>query len=132
VVWGPLFGGWLSGRYQRGMSEPPAGRIKEAEKQDWFEKWSRYNTETTWSIIDKVNEIAQRLDKSPAQISLNWLLNKRNVTCIILGASKISHLEDNLGSLGWNLNEEDMAALDAVSDIEKPYPYDFLEMAKKS
>jgi aryl-alcohol dehydrogenase-like predicted oxidoreductase len=131
VVWGPLFGGWLSGRYQRGMSKPPEGRIKEAEKQDWFEKWSRYNVETTWVIIDKVVEIAKRLDKSPAQVSLNWLLNKGNVSSIILGASKVLQLEDNLGCLGWSLSDEDMASLDAVSDIDKPYPYDFLEMAKK-
>jgi len=131
VVWGPLFGGWLSGRYHREMNKPPAGRIKEAEKHDWFEKWSRYNTETTWAIIDKVTEIARRLGKSPAQVSLNWLLNKSNVSSVILGASKINHLEDNLGCLGWSLGEEDMATLDAVSDTDKPYPYDFLEMAKK-
>ena len=130
VVWGPLFGGWLSGRYHRGMSEPPAGRIKEAEKQDWFEKWSRYNTETTWSIINGVTQIAQRLGKSPAQVSLNWLRNKSNVSSIILGASKISHLQDNLGCLSWNLSQEDMGALDGVSDTDKPYPYDFLELAK--
>jgi aryl-alcohol dehydrogenase-like predicted oxidoreductase len=132
VVWGPLFGGWLSGRYRRGMTEPPPGRIKEAEKHDWFEKWSAYNNETTWTIIDKVLEVADRLDKSPAQVSLNWLLNKSNVASIILGASKLSHLEDNLGCLGWSLSAEDMAALDEVSEINKPYPYDFLEMAKKS
>ena len=131
VVWGPLFGGWLSGRYRRGMSEPPAGRIKEAEKHDWFEKWSRYDTENTWSIIDKVIEIAERRGTSPAQVSLNWLLHKDNVSSVILGASKIEHLEDNLGCLSWRLDEDEMAALDEVSDTEKPYPYDFLEMAKK-
>ena len=131
VVWGPLFGGWLSGRYQRGMSEPPAGRIKEAEKRDWFEKWSRYNTETTWTIIDKVMEVARRLDKTPAQVSLNWLLSKSDVACIILGASKISHLENNLGCLGWELDTADMEELDAASAVDKPYPYDFLEMAQK-
>ena len=101
------------------------------EKYDRFEKWSRYNTETTWSIIDKVTEIAQRLDKSPAQISLNWLQNKSAVSSVILGASKINQLKDNLGCLGWSLSEEDMAMLDAVSDTDKPYPYDFLEMANK-
>ncbi|MBN1146726.1 MAG: aldo/keto reductase [Anaerolineales bacterium] len=132
VVWGPLFGGWLSGRYHRGMSEPPDGRIKDAEKHDWFEKWSRYNTGTTWAIIDRVIETARRLGKSPAQVSLNWLLNKSHVTSVILGASKISHLEDNLGCLGWSLDEEDMAALDSASNTDKPYPYDFLEMAKNA
>lgn len=130
MVWGPLMGGWLSGRYRRGMSEPPAGRVKEAEKHDWFEKWSRYNTEATWSIIDTVLEIAQRLGKSPAQVSLNWLLNKPNVTSIILGASKLDHLTDNLGCVGWSLGAEEMSALDAASETDKPYPYDFLDMAK--
>lgn len=129
VVWGPLMGGWLSGRYRRGMSEPPAGRIKEAEKQGWFEKWSRYNRKETWRTIDKVIEISERLGKSPAQVSLNWLLNKPQVSSVILGASKLSHLEDNLGCVGWNLNEEDMLALDNASEVETPYPYDFLKMA---
>ncbi len=131
TVWGPLHGGWLSGRYQRGMSEPPEGRIKEAEKQDWFEKWSNYNNETNWNLIDKLMEVAEKVGKSPAQVSLNWLLNKPGVTSIILGASKIGHLEDNLGCVGWSLSLEDMAALDEVSEIDKPYPYDFLEMARK-
>ncbi len=130
TVWGPLFGGWLSGRYHRGMNEPTVGRVKDAEKYDRFEKWSRYNTETTWSIIDKVTEIARRLDKSPAQVSLNWLLNKSAVSSVILGASKINQLKDNLKCLGWSLSEEDMDKLNTVSDIDKPYPYDFLEMVK--
>ena len=58
TVWGPLLGGWLSGRYQRGMKEPGAGRVKDAEKFNRFEKWSRYNKESTWSIIDKVTEMS--------------------------------------------------------------------------
>jgi aryl-alcohol dehydrogenase-like predicted oxidoreductase len=131
TVWGPLLGGWLSGRYQRGMNEPGAGRVKDAEKYNRFEKWSRYNTETTWLIIDKVVKIARRLDKSPAQVSLNWLLNKKGISSVILGARKINQLKDNLGCLGWRLSEDDMAELDMVSDTDKPYPYDFIEMAKK-
>ncbi len=130
TVWGPLLGGWLSGRYQRGMKEPGAGRVKDAEKFNRFEKWSRYNTELTWSIIDKVTEIAGRLDKSPAQVSLNWLLNKKGVSSVILGAREIDQLKDNLGCLGWRLSEDDMAELDRVSETDKPYPYDFIEMAK--
>ena len=65
-----------------------------------------------------------------SQASRALLTRFRTTRSIILGASKIKHLEDNLGCLGWSLGEEDMAALDAISETDNPYPYDFLEMAR--
>ncbi|WP_041402110.1 aldo/keto reductase [Salinispira pacifica] len=130
VAWGPLFGGWLSGRYTRDMSAPPRGsRVETAEEKGWFESWSRYNRESTWKVIDEVLEVARETGKSPAQVSLNWLLQKP-ITGPIIGASKIHHLEDNLDSAEWQLSAEHMARLDEISRPELPYPYDFLEMAK--
>ncbi|XP_060083964.1 1-deoxyxylulose-5-phosphate synthase YajO-like [Ylistrum balloti] len=131
VVWGPLFGGWLSGRYQRGMTEAPEGRVREAEKHDWFEKWSKYNNETTWNIVDTVGTVAKKHSKSYAQVSLNWLSKQKAISSIILGASKIEHLKDNLACIGWDMDSEDEELLEKASSIELPYPYDFLEKTKE-
>ena len=124
IPWSPLRGGWLSGKYQRGMDAPPGGtRVDEAEKQGWSESWRAYANEHTWSILDAVQEISAETGKSPAQIALNWLLQKPGVTAPIIGVRNLDHLKDNLGSTGWSLTGEQMAILNEVSRKPLPYPY---------
>lgn len=124
LPWSPLRGGWLSGKYHRGMQAPPEGsRVDEASRQNWSERWEKYNTEHTWSVLDALYAIAQRLGKHPAQVALRWLLQKPGVTAPIIGVRSLEHLETNLGATGWQLSDEDMAELDRVSEKEPPYPY---------
>src|ERR1700752_196858 len=131
IPWSPLRGGWLSGKYQRGMDAPPEGtRVDEAEKQGWSESWRAYANEHTWSIIDTMQEISAETGKSAAQIALNWLLQKPGVTAPIIGVRSLEHLEDNLGSTGWSLNAEQMTKLNDVS--RKPLPYPYREIANSS
>jgi aryl-alcohol dehydrogenase-like predicted oxidoreductase len=121
IPWSPLRGGWLSGKYRRGMASPPQGtRVKEAEEQGWSEAWSLYNNERTWDILDEVFAIAQETGKTPAQVALNWLLQKPGVTAPIIGARTVAQLEDNLGAIAWTLATSQMERLDQVSDL--PYP----------
>lgn len=128
IPWSPLRGGWLTGRYRRGMAAPPEGtRVYEAEKHGWSESWSRYNNERTWQIIDSLLAVAERNGKHPAQIALNWLKDKRGVTAPIIGARSMDQMSINLGSTGWSLSAEDRALLDKNSDLPGPYPYDFVE-----
>lgn len=128
IPWSPLRGGWLSGKYRKGMDNPPEGtRIARAEEEGWMEKWSAYNTDRTWNVIETLVEIAESIDKSPAQVALNWVKDRPGVTAPIIGARKIEHLEDNLGSVGWKLSDEHRARLDDVSEMPGPYPYDFIE-----
>ena len=127
IPWSPLRGGWLSGKYQRGMSAPPAGtRIEEAGKQGWGESWDLYANERTWQVIDQVVAIATEVQKTSAQVALNWLLQKPVVTAPIIGARSISHLEDNLGATGWSLTAEQVTSLDHAGEIPLPYPYESL------
>jgi aryl-alcohol dehydrogenase-like predicted oxidoreductase len=127
IPWSPLRGGWLSGKYRRGMTAPPAGtRVEIAEQEGWSETWSSYGNERTWSIIDVLLEVAEEAGKSPAQAALNWLLHRPGVTAPIIGVRTLAHLEDNLGAIGWSLSEEQMARLNEVSELELPYPYDFI------
>ncbi|MFC1975794.1 aldo/keto reductase [Chloroflexota bacterium] len=131
IPWSPLRGGWLSGKYRRGMAAPPQGtRLEIAEEQGWSEAWSVYSNERTWSIIDVLLAIAEEVDKSPAQIALNWLLHRPGVTAPIIGVRTLAHLEDNLGATGWALSEDQLARLTEVSEMTLPYPYNFIENAR--
>jgi aryl-alcohol dehydrogenase-like predicted oxidoreductase len=127
IPWSPLRGGWLSGKYRRGMQGPPEGtRVDDAEKYGWGERWSIYDNERTWSILDALFEVAQEVGKTPAQVALNWLLGRPGVTAPIVGARSMQHLEDNLGCTGWTLTPEQMLKLDKASDLPLPYPYQTL------
>lgn len=124
ITWSPLRGGWLSGRYRRGVMEPLAGtRIQAAEEQGWSEAWSIYNNERTWSILDEVFAVAEEAGKTPAQVALNWLLQRPGVTSPITGVRTMAQLEINLGAVGWSLSDEHMARLNKASKLQLPYPY---------
>ena len=127
IPWSPLRGGWLSGKYHRGMSAPPPDtRIDEAAKQGWSESWNVYANDRTWQVIDTLLATADEAQKTPAQVALNWLLQKSTVTAPILGARTLAHLEDNLGATGWSLTFEQVTRLDQASALPLPYPYDSL------
>ncbi|GAB4575629.1 MAG: aldo/keto reductase [Anaerolineae bacterium] len=127
IPWSPLRGGWLSGRYYRGMEGPPPGsRVEEASKQNWGEKWENYDNEHTWNLLDTVFAVAEETGKSVPQVALRWLLQRPGVTAPIIGVRTMAHLEDNLGAAGWVLSDEHMARLNAASEIPLPYPYDFI------
>jgi aryl-alcohol dehydrogenase-like predicted oxidoreductase len=124
IPWSPLRGGWLSGKYRRGMEAPPEGtRVEEAGKRGWSESWDAYANERTWSIIDTIIEISEETGKSAAQISLNWLLQMPGVTAPIIGVRTMKHLEENLGTTGWTLSKVQMEKLNGVSQKSLPYPH---------
>ncbi len=130
IPWSPLRGGWLTGKYRRDMEQAPDGTRMGARTKAGAQ-WQQYNTERTWAIIDELLAVAEEVGKSPAQVALNWLLQRPGVTAPIIGARTIEQLEDNLGAEGWTLDEEQMARLNEVSEVELPYPYEFVERAKQ-
>lgn len=133
IPWSPLRGGWLSGKYHRGMSAPlPDTRIEEAGRRGWSESWEVYANERTWQVIDTLKAIAAEMQKTQAQVALNWLLQKATVTAPILGARTMAHLEDNLGASDWSLNAEQVARLDKASSLPLPYPYETLAQQRAS
>jgi len=132
IPWSPLRGGWLSGKFRRGMDAPGEGtRVKRAEERGWSESWSAYNNEHTWRVIDALFEVAHEVDKKPAQVAINWLLQRPGVTAPIIGARTGEQLESNLGAVGWNLTAEQVGKLDRASAVQAPYPYDFVEGAQR-
>lgn len=127
IPWSPLRGGWLSGKYHRGMFAPPEGtRVEDAEKHGWSERWSEYATNRTWNVIDVLLAVAGEAGKTPAQVALNWVLNRPGITAPIIGVRTMEHLEDNLGAAGWTLSEEQIKRLNQASDVPLPYPYNWV------
>lgn len=124
ICWSPLAGGWLTGKYRRDQPPPPDSR---AGRRDRFEDLPEQRAnERTWKIIDTLIEIGKECGKTPAQVALNWLLQQPGVTAPIFGARTLEQLEENLGSTGWALSPEQIARLNAVSEIPLPSPYDFI------
>lgn len=120
IPWSPLRGGWLSGKFRRDMEKPPENtRVGNSP-----ELWSKWNTDTTWAILDTVRDIAEETGKTPAQVSLNWLLSRQEMTAPIIGARNVEQLEDNLGAGGWALAAEQVERLNRVSELPVSYPYD--------
>ena len=128
VVWGPLGGGFLSGKYRRGEKPPEESRIARAE-ETWEEAWSRRATEKNFRILDVVGKIASSKDKSYAQVALAWVRSQPGITSPIIGARTPEQLKDNLGSVGWELTSEELEALDKVSRLEVGYPYRFIRQS---
>jgi aryl-alcohol dehydrogenase-like predicted oxidoreductase len=124
ITWSPLRGGWLSGKFRRGMSAPPEGtRIVTATKQGWSESWDTYDNEHTWTVLDALFSVAEACGKTPAQVALQWLLQRPGVTAPIIGARNLHQLEDDLGAIGWTLADEHLNRLNEVSNPQKIYPY---------
>ncbi len=127
IPWSPLRGGWLSGKYRRGMAAPPSNtRVEQAEKEGWSESWSAYNNDHTWNVIDALLAVAEETGKTPAQVALNWLLQQPAVTAPIIGARTLAQFEGNMQAVGWALDEAHLTRLTEASDIALVYPYDFV------
>jgi len=124
ITWSPLRGGWLSGKFHRGMTAAPEGtRIETATRLGWSENWDTYDNEHTWSVLDALLGAAQESGKTPAQVALQWLLQRPGVTAPIIGARNLQQLEDDLGAIGWTLTDEHLKRLNEASAPQKIYPY---------
>ena len=121
VPWGPLGGGFLSGKYRPG-ERPTEGRIA-TMPDDTEEAWGRRATERNWAILDAVGEIAEARGKTYPQVALAWLLTQPTVAAPIIGVRTPEQLKDNLGAVGWEFAEDELARLNEASAIKEGYPY---------
>jgi aryl-alcohol dehydrogenase-like predicted oxidoreductase len=116
LVWSPLAGGFLSGKYSH-ASVPPAGtRFADAGSFVPFDK------EMGYRVVDALKEVARRHDASPARAALSWVLGRRAVSSVIVAARTVEQLQDNIGAVDLRLAEEEIRLLDAASDPGIPYP----------
>jgi aryl-alcohol dehydrogenase-like predicted oxidoreductase len=115
LVWSPLAGGLLSGKFSRENQKPEGTRRSEFD-------FPIVDKERTWKILDVIAPIAQAHNCSAARISLAWLLAKPVVTSVIIGAKRLDQLEDNLAAVDVKLSDEELRQLDAVSTLPLEYP----------
>lgn len=115
LVWSPLAGGLLSGKFSRENQKPENSRRSEFD-------FPLVDKERAWRILDVLRPIAEELHASVAQVALAWLLAKPAVTSVIIGAKNLSQLEDNIKAVDVTLSAAHMSALDQVSQLPPEYP----------
>jgi aryl-alcohol dehydrogenase-like predicted oxidoreductase len=118
LVWSPLAGGLLSGKYRRGQQAPEGSR----HLNDWGEP-PVHDEEQLYNIVDALVAIAQTRKASAAQVALAYLLGRPGITSVVIGARTEAQLVDNLGAANLTLSTEERDRLDAVSLPRLLYPY---------
>jgi aryl-alcohol dehydrogenase-like predicted oxidoreductase len=120
MVWSPLAGGLLSGKYGRDQSAQAGSRRVVFD-------FPPVNKERAWDVVDAMREIAAARGATVPQIALAWLLHQPQVTSVIVGAKKPEQLADNIGATQVALSADDLQRLDAASRLPAEYPGWMLE-----
>lgn len=123
LVWSPLAGGLLTGKYRRD-SRPASGA---RHLTDWGEP-PIYDQDKTYRVIDELVSVAEAQGAPPAQVALAWLLAKPGVSSVIVGARTEEQVAQTLGAADLKLSADQLARLGSVSSA--PFPYPFWHQAK--
>jgi aryl-alcohol dehydrogenase-like predicted oxidoreductase len=115
LVWSPLAGGLLSGKYSRTNQQPEGARRSEFD-------FPIVDKERTWKILDAIAPLAKAHACSAARVALAWLLTRPVVTSVIVGAKSLAQLEDNLAAVDLELTQDEISQLDDVSALPPEYP----------
>ncbi len=118
MVWSPLGWGRLTGKITRN-NPPKEGRIA----QGGAVGGPSVDDEYLFRVVDALQDVATEVGKTIPQVALNWLLRRPTVSNVVVGARNADQLKQNLGALGWQLDEAHIAKLDAASHREPTYPY---------
>jgi len=116
MAWSPLHAGLLSGKFRRDAPRPSVSRLNELEVP------GTVDFDRVYRIVDTLVEVASSRGVTPAQVALNWVMNKPAVDTVIIGARDEAQLRDNLAAASWRLTGDEMRALDEVSALPEPYP----------
>jgi aryl-alcohol dehydrogenase-like predicted oxidoreductase len=115
MVWSPLAGGLLSGKY--GPGAPGNGEGRRAN----FD-FPPVDKDRAWACVAVMREVAEKHGASVAEVALAYILAKPFVTSVIIGAKRLEQLEENLKAVKLRLDQDDMARLDDVSALSPEYP----------
>jgi len=121
MPWSPLGGGLLSGKY-RGADQPAEGTRASSVSNSTATVRRRLSDDRSTAIADTVHDIAERVDRTPAQVALNWTMHRPSVVAPVVGVRTLEQLQDNLGASGWQLDAADTELLDRASAIDPGYP----------
>jgi aryl-alcohol dehydrogenase-like predicted oxidoreductase len=115
TAWSPLASGFLSGKYTRDGAGDPSSRLGGGTS-------TTFDQERGFALLDQLRPMAERKRASLAQVSLAWLLAKPGVTSVILGATSLAQLEDNLAAVNVQLSADERRELDAATALPRLYP----------
>ncbi len=115
MVWSPLAGGLLSGKYRPNVKTPEGARRAQFD-------FPPVDLDRAWKVIDAMRAIADAKGVSVARVALAWLLHKPYVTSVIIGAKRLEQLDDNIAAVTLSLSPEEMKALDEASALPPEYP----------
>ena len=119
TAWSPLAGGMLTGKYH-GHGSPEQGRMNSEKMKDFMPEKQR-----TGRIVAALKAVSDETGRGMAQVALAWLRYRPVPVIPIIGARKLSQLQDNLASFNVALSGEQVKALDEASQIDPGFPYDF-------
>ena len=120
LVWSPLGWGRLTGKIRRETGIPKDSRLNSKLVLD---TGPQVPEEHLFQVVAAIDEVATETGKTVPQIALNWLLRRPTVSTLIIGARNQQQLRQNLGSIGWSLTPQQIARLDAASQLPLAYPY---------
>jgi len=127
MPWSPLAGGLLTGKYQREGGHPKGDGRAPALLASGNPVADKFLQARPWAIVEQLVAVAKLIERSPAQVALNWVATRPGVASTVIGASRVEQLEENLHALDFRLPEELSAQLEAVSRPELVHPYVFFE-----
>ncbi|KJR41477.1 oxidoreductase, aryl-alcohol dehydrogenase like protein [Candidatus Magnetoovum chiemensis] len=115
MVWSPLAGGFLSGKYPKNNAYPSDSRRAKFD-------FPPIELEKGYKVVEKLQSISEKYNASCAQLAISYVLSKPFVSSVIIGANKINQLEDNLKACDITLSDEDLHELDELTNPIMPYP----------
>ncbi len=118
LVWSPLGWGRLTGKIRRNQPLPATSRLHKTA-----DFGPQVENEYLYKVVDALDEVAKETGKTVPQVALNWLLQRPTVVNVIIGARNEEQLRQNLVAVGWSLNTDQVAKLDAASNRAPIYPY---------
>jgi aryl-alcohol dehydrogenase-like predicted oxidoreductase len=118
LVWSPLGWGRLTGKVRGGKPLPTESRLHKTAAQG-----PQMADEYLYKVVDALDAVAKETGKSVPQVALNWVVQRPSISTVIFGARNEEQLRQNLDAVGWNLSAEQIAKLDAASDVTPVYPY---------
>jgi aryl-alcohol dehydrogenase-like predicted oxidoreductase len=120
VVWSPLAGGFLSGKYTRADPTGSGGRLAELSVVP-------VDRERGYVVVERLREIGESYGATPAQVALAWILTRPGVTSVLVGASTLAQLRENLGASALQLNAAELSALTELTNPPAIYPNWYVE-----
>jgi aryl-alcohol dehydrogenase-like predicted oxidoreductase len=124
LPWSPLAGGFLAGKYKRSGNTGVGDGRHEVTKNSGNPAFNKF-TEHNWKVLDELLEVAKQINKPPAQVALNWVATQPGITSTIIGATKLSQLDNNLAALDFEIPAAQRELLDEAGAPEPIQPYIF-------